>query len=135
MNFLTGPPILIDDITLDNIRKYPIWITTFNEYGIQDQEVYQRPIIDSNDVTTDIENPFITLRVKDTAYYAFAEYYRPGDCLNKIEVWFNDTWIMPDEIPGLQTPVFLVSIPLIDGVDDVEFMIDSAFMFAERVLS
>lgn len=129
MDYITGTPKLFDDVTYDDIIQYPIWLVAFNVTGVEDDQVYQQPVLNSDNITADLENPFITLSIKNTDHYISAEYYFEREMLNKIDVWNSE-----DEIRCLKFPIILVAVPKIDGVELVEFLwTDPELNFAFRV--
>ena len=75
MAYTTGKSKSLDDITLDDALKYPIWEWALDEEGEDGQdETWQRPIVDTDNVTDDIYNPTITIKIKDTELFGSAEY-------------------------------------------------------------
>ena len=64
MAYTTGKTKSLDDITLDDALKYPIWEWALDEEGEDGQdETWQRPIVDTDNVTDDIYNPTITIKI------------------------------------------------------------------------
>jgi len=58
MNYKTGRGKSLDDITLKDIMEYPIWVWAWDEEGVEGHdETWQKPVINSRNVTEDILNP------------------------------------------------------------------------------
>ncbi|WP_439694829.1 hypothetical protein ACFGVS_16875 [Mucilaginibacter sp. AW1-7] len=124
MSYNIGTAKLEENITINDYLQYPIWMNAFNVEGATDQQYYQRPVINTTNVTADMVDPFITLKIKDTAYYVAAQYYFPSQILTKIAVWAADGWALFESIPELQAPILLVAVPMIDGVANVTFEVN-----------
>jgi hypothetical protein len=133
MSYITGSAKLEENITINDYLQYPIWINTFNEDGIHDQECYQRPVISTTNITANMVDPFILLKIKDTAYYAAAQYYFPTPILTRIAVWVANGWAVVEDISELQVPILLVAVPMIDGVADVTFEVNVELDYGVRV--
>lgn len=126
-----GPAKLFEEVSLTDVLTHPIWITTFNESGIGDNEIYQRPLLDIENVTDDLAEVWTTLRVKGSCHIAFAQLYKHHR-LNKILIWHNNDWTAADEIPDLKAPLTLIAVPKIKGAAKVEFLLrqlDEDFAF------
>jgi hypothetical protein len=78
-------------------------------------------------------DPFITLKIKDTAYYATAQYYFPTQMLTKIAVWAADGWAVVEDIPGSESPILMVAVPTIDGATNVTFEVNIELDYGVRV--
>lgn len=133
MSYITGSAKLEENITINDYLQYPIWMNTFNVGGATDQQYYQRPVINTTNVTADMVDPFITLKIKDTDYYVAAQYYFPTQMLTKIAVWVADGWAVVEDIPELQAPILLVAVPMIDGVAGLTFEVNVELDYGVRV--
>ncbi len=122
MQYITGDPKLIDDVSLEDMLKYPIWKMVFDLAGTDENDVYQSPIINTDNVTDDFVDPFILLKVKGTNYYLSAQYYIPNLMVHKF--W---GWDMHNILENLPRPLVLIAVPLINGMADVEFKADDDF--------
>lgn len=125
MGYTTGKSKSLEDITLEDALKYPIWEWALDEEEEEGQdETWQRPIIDTDNITREINNPTITLKIKDTALYGSAEFDNQAQSLSAISIWNNNEWIALDQTK-LKTPIIFISIPKIEGTKNVEFLCES----------
>ncbi len=125
MAYTTGKSKSLDDITLDDALKYPIWEWALDEEEEDGQdETWQRPIVDTDNVTDDIYNPTITIKIKDTELFGSAEYDNDTQSLSAISIWFDNEWKILSETQ-IMTPITFIAIPKIDGIQNVEFICDS----------
>jgi len=133
MAYTTGKSKSLDDITLDDVLKYPIWEWALGEEGEDEQdETWQRPIIDTDNITDDIFNPTITLKIKDTELFGSAEFDNETQSLSAISVWLDNEWKILNQTQ-IKTPIIFIAIPKIDGVQNVEFICKSLSSdYAER---
>jgi hypothetical protein len=125
MTYKTGQSKPLDDITLNDVLQYPIWEWALDEEGVEGQdETWQRPVLDTKDVTDEIFNPTITLKIKDTEIYASGEYESDDETISTISVWNENGWVLLDEV-DLHFPIIFISIPKIRGVENVAFLLKS----------
>jgi hypothetical protein len=125
MAYKTGPSKSLDDITLEDVLQYPIWEWALDEEGVDGQdETWQRPIIDTDNVTDEIFNPTITVKVKGTDFYGSGEYDNKTQTLSAISIWNKDHWDILDEIK-ISVPIIIISVPKIDGQENIEFKLTS----------
>jgi hypothetical protein len=125
MAYTTGKSKSLKDITLDDSLKYPIWEWALDEEGEDEQdETWQRPIIDTDNVTNDIYNPTITIKIKETELFGSAEFDNETHSLSAISVWLNNEWKILNQTQ-IKTPIIFIAIPRINGVQNVEFVCDS----------
>ncbi len=125
MAYTTEKSKSLDDITLDDALKYPIWEWALDEEEEDGQdETWQRPIVDTDNVTDDIYNPTITIKIKDTELFGSAEYDNDTQSLSAISIWFDNEWKILSETQ-IMTPITFIAIPKIDGIQNVEFICDS----------
>ena len=122
---MTGKSKSLDDITLDDVLKYPIWEWALDEEGEEGQdETWQRPIIDTDNVTDEIYNPTISLKIKDTELYGSAEFDIESQTLSAISIWVKTEWEILSE-SQMKTPLVFIAIPKIEGSENVEFICNS----------
>lgn len=117
-----GTPKSLEDITLADVQQHPIWVWVW-EAGLEEQaddETWQCPVTNGTDVTAEMIEPIISLRVKGTELIASASYDPKEDELTGIAVWEDGAWVMFRDT-GLKAPVTLVAIPTIAGEAAVEF--------------
>lgn len=123
MGYKTGKARSLDDIKIDDVLRHPIWVWALDEEGIEGQdETWQKPVIDTDDVTMDILYPTITIRIKGTDFYGSAAYDNTKDYINAITIWIENDWIDLKKFKDIPTPLFFISLPKINGLADVEFV-------------
>ncbi len=134
MGYKTGKSKSLDEITLDDALKYLIWEWALDEEGEEGQdETWQRPILDTDDVTEDIYNPTITLKMKNNDLFASAEFDNETQTLSAISIWHNTEWKTLNQ-SKVNTPIIFVALPKINGVQNVEFICDNINTdIAERI--
>ena len=79
-----GPAKSLDDITLDDVLKYPVWLwvwETGQEGAPGQDETWQQPVTSTADVTDEMTEPIIGFRVKDTDIYGSGSYDSKEDKL------------------------------------------------------
>jgi len=123
MSYKTGKSKSLEDITIKDFLKYPIWIWALDEEEEEGQdETWQKPVTDTSNVTEEIYAPSIGLKVRDTNFYGSAEYDNETGQLSAISLWGEDGWMMPGDLKDMQFPLHLIAMPAINGVKDVEFI-------------
>lgn len=126
MPYKTGKAKSLDDITLDDVLSYPIWEWAPDEAGEEGQdETWQRPVIDKNEVTEEIDSPIITLKVKETGGYASGEYDHAGKLVRAIAFWDNNSWTLPQDFSQAGFPLTLISLASINGQSGCAFIYQS----------
>jgi hypothetical protein len=122
MTYITGKSKSLEDITLEDALQHPIWEWAYGEEGVEGQdETWQRPITSTTNVTNNMVQPAITLKIKNSDYYASAEYNQDNDQLEAIAVWQHNQWVVLGKMDNLVLPVIFVAIPTINGVSNVAF--------------
>ena len=122
-----GPAKLLDEITLDDMLANPIWIWVWEE-GLegsseehpQQDETWQKPVLNTRNVTVGMFEPIIAIRVKGTEVCGAASYNQSEEKLVDISYWVNGTWQGLKE-NTVEPPIVLVAVPSIRGEADVEF--------------
>jgi len=114
--YITGVPKLIDAVSLGDMMKHPIWLTVFNVHGPNDDEIYQVPVINSTDITDDLRDPFILMKIKGTDYYLSAQFYHPSLMVHKFYAWDEH-----QRVENMPMPIVLIAVPSINGELNVEF--------------
>jgi hypothetical protein len=123
MSYKTGQAKSLDDITLEDVIKYPIWEWALDEEGVERQdETWQKPVIDTDNVTAAMYYPTITVRVQNTNYYGCGEYNRNSDQITAISIWKNDKWIDLRQFTEMPTPLIFIALPRLYGENNVEFI-------------
>lgn len=120
------------EISLEDMKAHPIWLWCLT-LGLPEEddgpmggdETWMRPLISSPDITPDMVQPMILLRVKGTDLYAEGLYDHDKGALDAIGIFVGNEPVQPAFAPGLDSPVTYVSVPTIAGVASVEFQSDS----------
>ena len=121
MSYKTGKSKPLEEITLEDVLENKIWEWAFDEESEENQdETWQRPILDCENVTDEIFNPTITLKIKNTEIYASAEFDNEEENLSAISIWIENQWKILDEYEG-ETPIVFIALPKINGIPNVEF--------------
>lgn len=134
MSYKTGKSKPLEKITLEDILENPIWEWSLDEENNDEQdETWQRPIIETDNVTKEMFNPTITLKIKDSDIYGSAEYDSDTESLSAISIWKDNEWILLSDFEQ-PTPLTFVSVPKICGIENVEFVCEDLFEdFADRI--
>lgn len=116
-----GKPKSLDEITLDDVLKNPIWSPVWS-IGLESEypEDFQAPLLNETDLDEEIDNPVITLKVEGTNLIASGEFDWSEEKLISIAVWYQDSWVLIRDV-GLTAPVILMSIPTIQGQANIRF--------------
>ena len=125
MTYKTGKSKPLDEITLEDVLENKIWEWALDEEGDENQdETWQRPILDCENVTDDIFNPTITLKIKNSDFFASAEYDGKSECLNAISFWSDKEWKVLNDYKG-KIPIIFIALPKINGISNIEFLCDN----------
>ena len=109
-------------IKLKHVLKHPIWVSAHDE---RHDEEYEKPIINSNDVTEEIDElaPIITFKVKGTDdLYGSACFYHAEGYLYSIALWVEDLWVGMEDCDNLELPATFEAIPKIHGESNIKFV-------------
>ena len=118
-----GKPKSLDDIKLEDVKKYPIWLWVW-EAGLEEEaedETWQCPVINSTNVTASLTEPIITLTVEGSNLFASASYNAEKNQLESIAIWENEEWQLLNK-SGLKQPITFLSVPLINRQENVKFV-------------
>jgi hypothetical protein len=123
-----------EKIRLKDVLRYPIWVSAHDD---RHDEEYEKPIVNSNNVTEEIDKlaPIITFKVEGQELYGAAYYSHAEKDMFAIALWVSTQWITLEDYDALQTPATFISVPRIRGETDVKFVCrdrseDRAFMIA-----
>lgn len=124
MSYKTGNSKPLEEITLEDILENPIWEWSLDgEDNDEQDETWQRPIIETDNVTMEMYNPTISLKIKNTDLFGSAEYDYETESLSAISIWKENEWILLSDFEK-STPITFISIPKINGIENVEFVCD-----------
>ena len=111
-----------DNIKLKHVLQYPIWVTAHDD---RHDEEYEKPIINADDVTEQIDRlgPIITFKVDGyDNLYGTGYYYHEENYLFSISLWLEDHWVAIEDFNDLVLPVTFEAIPKIFGVPNAKFV-------------
>lgn len=128
IEYTTGEALSLEDIYLPELEKYPIWIYALDneeDYDENQDESWLEPITNSTNVTKQLVEAYILLKVKENGYPAFGH-------LDIRRMQLDDLWFWDFESKNwqelrmidLQSPVHLISIPSIMNQMAVEFTVN-----------
>ena len=127
MSYKTGKSKPLEEITLKDVIENPIWEWALDEEENDEQdETWQRPIIETDNVTNEMFNPTITLKIKNSETYCSAEYDNETESLTAISIWEKNEWILLSDFEH-SVPLTFISIPKINGKSEVEFVCEDLF--------
>ena len=118
-----GKPQSLESIGIDDVLAHPIWVWVW-EAGLEgaegvEDETWQCPVLDTNDVGKGMTSPVITLRVEGSDLVATAS-LEGTTRLAGISVWHEGEWVDLGSA-GLKAPVVFVAVPSVRGVSGVRF--------------
>jgi hypothetical protein len=135
-----GPWKFIHEIELSDLQAHPIWLwcmTLFlpdeDDGPLGGDETSMRPLLDSTNVTAEMSQPLILLRVKGTDYFASGLY--DHECRKLLSVGIRTktrdevttlTRVGGLRVPaGWSAPLTFVAVPHIEGCAETEFVCDT----------
>jgi len=129
MTHLYGPPKQLNDISLGDMQKHPIWLWCINlnlpdedDGPLGGDETSMRPWLGDANVAPEMIQPFILLKVEGTELWAKAIFDREIGNLDALGVFGSDGWRTPDwylENQGEQ--ITYVAVPAIEGQPGLRF--------------
>lgn len=125
IEYVTGGALPLEEIYLPELEKYPIWIYALDneeEYDENQDESWLKPITNATNVTKDLVEAYILLKVKENGYPAFGHLDIQKMTLDDLWFWDaeNNDWIELRKL-NLTPPIHLISIPAIMDQTAVEF--------------
>ena len=121
MNITFGRAKHMDKITLQDCLRYPIWVSAHDD---RHDEESQKPITSTSDVTEDVlqvDRPIITFKVEGQECYGSGHCDHQSGQLYAMALWIGDKWIDLEIVTGLETPIQLIAVPKILGLENVQF--------------
>ena len=122
ISYQFGDAKSIDDLSLEDMQEYPIWILVSNKEQVG---TFVKPLMNSHNVTNDLLEPIIGFRVEDTDFYGSADYDVENQKLINLTLWIDGKWAMIQDTADLVPPLTLVAIPKINGSDNVKYKYES----------
>jgi hypothetical protein len=129
MKSLYGPPKLLTDISLADMQKHPIWLWCINlnlpdesDGPLGGNETSMRPWLGDSNVTAEMEQPSILLRVEGTELWGSGFFDRERRKLDAIGIFGRDWWRPPDYyLPDPVQQITYKAVPRIGGKPCVRF--------------
>ena len=108
-------------ITLGHILKHLIQVSAHDD---RHDEEYMKPVINSADVTEEIDSfaPFITFKVEGTELFGSGCYSHKDGFMFVLSLWDQGKWVSVKECEQIQLPASFISIPLIRGKGNIKFI-------------
>ena len=116
----------IEDVNLEDMLQHPIWIWALDEEEKEGQdETWQKPVLSEN-VTPSLIEAYILLKADNTDFYVSANLYVKEMTLSagNIHIWVESKWVNVDSYKDITFPLYLTSIPMIEGNANVKFIVE-----------
>lgn len=125
MKYEAGTSKPMEEVTLQDMLEYPIWTFALDEEGIDGQdETWQKPIL-SRDVKKEYLDVYILLKIKNTDQYISGNLYTDKMTLSDIALWKNGRWLAIGDTDELEYPLYLISAPSIENIENVKFVVNN----------
>lgn len=138
IEYTTGEALSLENIYLPELEKYPIWIYALDrevEYDENQDESWLEPITNSMNITNDLVEAYIFLKIKENDCPAFG--HLDIQRMQLDDLWFwdfgNKDWIELRKL-SFPSPIHLISVPSIMDQAAVEFTYNKDNDTASRFL-
>lgn len=122
---MTGKAKPMEEVTLEDMQINPIGIFALDEEGNEGQdETWLKPLLHTTDVTQDLVESYILLKVKNSDVYSSACLDIKRMKLNDIAFWVDNEWQSLKDLYLYEFPITLISIPSIKGESSVKFVLN-----------
>lgn len=74
------------------------------------------------------------LKIEYTNQYILANLYIDEMTLSDIAIWENNHWLPIGDIRELEYPLYLISIPTIEGIENVKFVVNNQKQKEELII-
>jgi hypothetical protein len=118
-----GDPYLLEEYTLDDLKKHPILVWAINE-SVDSEKKYLTPLLNTRNLTSEFNHAKILLIVGETDTYAEASYNAEDQSIYSILIWKGD-YSVEVEDTDLESPITFHAVPEIEGSANVSFVLDS----------
>lgn len=121
-----GKPKPMEDVTLQDMQKNPIWIFALDEEENEEiDETWQKPVLNYDNVTYELVEAYILMKSSDGQYDVSANLDIEEETLDDVTYWDSEQecWI-PIENIGNYKELQFVAIPKIEKEADVVFGFD-----------
>lgn len=134
----TGDALPLEEILLPELEKYPIWIYALDneeDYNECQDESWLKPIINSTNVTQELVEAYILLKVQENGCPAYGHLDIQKMILDDLWFWNfeGEDWDKLEKL-DLPSPIHLISIPSIKGQMAVEFQVDKNRDYARKLI-
>lgn len=122
---LFGKAKPMEDVSLEDFQKNPIWVFAFDEEGNSEQdETWLKPVINSTNVTFEMVEAYILLQNKDENMYASACLDIRQMKLYDVSLWIDGNWISENKSHYFKNPTNFYSVPSIKNKECIYFEIN-----------
>ena len=123
-----GKPKQQEETTLEDFKKNPIWVNTFEEEGDFDEETNWPVLAKPANVTKALLNRYgmasILFKIEGREVYGVGLIDESMDSMYSIAAWNGRKWCEVREIKGLKAPLTLVAIPKVLGKANARFLME-----------
>jgi hypothetical protein len=118
-----GDPFLLEEYTLEDLKKHPILV--WAEYEAEGKGMkYLTPLLNTRNLTREFNHAKILLTIGDSGRYAEASYNVEDSSIYSILIWDGDFTVELED-SDLETPITLQAVPEIEGQANVSFFLES----------
>ena len=121
-----GKPKPMEDVTLQDMQKNPIWIFALDEEENEEiDETWQKPVLNYDNVTYELVEAYILMKSSDGRYDVSANLDIEEETLDDVTYWDyeQEGWVPIENIENYKELQF-VAIPKIEKEADVIFGFD-----------
>lgn len=112
----------MDEVTLEDMLQYPIWVFALDEEGKEEQdETWLKPVLNTTDVDESLYEAYILLKIEHNNMYFSASLDIDRMELDDVCFWSNDEWKPINGLQDVDYPLKLMSIPSLKGEDNFIF--------------
>jgi hypothetical protein len=134
MEYKTGKSKPMEDVTLEDMQKHPIWTFALDEEEVADHdETWLVPILDASDVKKQFIDVYILLKMEYNDKYLSANLDIKKMTLSDIAAWQESQWQPIDKINNIDFPVYLIASPAIKGETNVKFIVENKWENGRKI--
>ncbi len=120
-----GPLVPGDKITLKDLIKNPVWVSTYEE-DVADEDAMRAVISKDPNASADVIRkflePMLTFKVQGTRVYGVGAYDRETDSLDDLQFWIGRRWERAAKL-RVKFPITLEPLCRILGKRGVRFVL------------
>ncbi len=123
-NLIFGKAKPMEDVSLEDFQKNPIWIFDLEGENIEGQdETWLKPILNSTNVASNMVEVYILLYEQNKKIYVSACLDIKRKKLNDIALWIDNSWKPFESFTNDKNPMILYSVPSIENQNNLKFEI------------